>query len=73
MSGKTHAPLLKSAAYANASAAMSLLVVRRPAGRALDVDADAVPQTYSSMFLPPPPVRAGQGSSTEAFAAVPPS
>jgi hypothetical protein len=53
---------------------MSLVVVRRPAGLApFEVDTDAVPQTYSSMFLPPPPVRAGQGSGTEAFAAAPPS
>ncbi|USP82538.1 uncharacterized protein yc1106_09812 [Curvularia clavata] len=31
------------------------------------------PHTYSSLLLPPPPVRAGQGSGTEAFAAAPPS
>ncbi|KAL6151087.1 hypothetical protein ACJQWK_11018 [Exserohilum turcicum] len=29
--------------------------------------------TYSSFFLPPPPVRPGQASGTEPFAAVPPS
>ncbi|KAG9187793.1 hypothetical protein G6011_05664 [Alternaria panax] len=29
--------------------------------------------SYSSMFLPPPPVRPGQASGTEAFPAAPPS
>ncbi|KAI4629557.1 uncharacterized protein J4E87_002742 [Alternaria ethzedia] len=29
--------------------------------------------TYSSIFLPPPPIRPGQASGTEAFAAAPPS
>ncbi|KAI4956340.1 hypothetical protein J4E91_000551 [Alternaria rosae] len=52
--------------------AMSLLVVSLAPGSDRS-RVDAVPQTYSSIFLPPPPVRPGQASGTEAFAAVPPS
>jgi hypothetical protein len=58
---------------ANYIAVMSLLVVSQPLGVTSPLMTDTMPQSYSSMFLPPPPVRSGQGSGTEAFAAAPPS
>jgi hypothetical protein len=56
------------------SVVMSLLVVSQPLGVTSPLMmTDTVPQSYSSMLLPPPPVPAGQGSGTEAYAAAPPS
>ncbi|KAK8435209.1 hypothetical protein IWX49DRAFT_551967 [Phyllosticta citricarpa] len=49
---------------------MSLLVQRPSRCDALDAD---VNKSYLPLFLPPPPVRAGAGSGTEAPAAAPPA